>query len=74
MPVMRDKSHTCMPTNHLQDKNLSLKAKGLLSIILSMSEGNYSYKELASLSSDGIASTKTALKELAENNYLESEN
>ena len=41
MPVFRverNKGYTVMPNHHLRDKSLSLKAKGLLSQILSLPE------------------------------------
>ena len=42
MPVFRverNKGYTVMSNHHLRDKSLSLKAKGLLSQILSLPEG-----------------------------------
>ena len=45
MPVFRvnkTKNYTAMSNYHLQDKNISLKAKGLLSVMLSLPE-NWNY-------------------------------
>ena len=65
------KDYTCMSNYHFKDKSLSLKAKGLLSLMLSLSDTwDYSVAGLASLSSDGETSVRTAVKELEEHNYL----
>ena len=74
MPVIRvnkTKDYTVMANYHFRDKNLSLKAKGLLSMMLSLPNGwGYSVEGLAKLSSDGRASVMAALKELEEFHYL----
>ena len=65
------KDYTCMSNHHFKDKNLSLKAKGLLSLMLSLSETwDYNVKGLATLSSDGETSVRTAVKELEDNHYV----
>ena len=65
------KDYTCMSNYHFKDKNISLKAKGLLSVMLSLPETwDYSVAGLASLSSDGETSVRSAVKELEEHNYL----
>lgn len=54
-----------MSNSHLKDRSISLKAKGLLSLILSLPDGwVYTIKGLATLSSDGLDSTRAALKTL----------
>ena len=54
-----------MSNSHLKDRSISLKAKGLLSLILSLPDGwVYTIKGLAALSSDGLDSTRAALKNL----------
>ena len=74
MPVIRvnkTKDYTVMANYHFRDKNLSLKAKGLLSMMLSLPNGwGYSVEGLAKLSSDGRASVMAALKELEKFHYL----
>lgn len=66
-----NKNYTCMSNYHFQDKSLSLKAKGLLSLMLSLPDTwDYSVAGLASLSKDGETSVRTAVKELEESNYL----
>lgn len=55
-----------------KNKKLSLKAKGLLSLMLSLPDDwNYNMKGLASLSRDGIDSVRSAIKELEHHGYVE---
>ena len=69
--VERNKNFTVMCNPHFKNKNLSLKAKGLLSLMLSLSEDwNYNMQGLASLSRDGIDSVRSALKELEHYGYV----
>ena len=66
-----NKNYTCMSNYHFQDKELSLKAKGLLSLMLSLPDTwDYSVSGLASLSSDGETSVRSAVKELEGRQYL----
>lgn len=75
MPVIRvekTSNYTVMPNYHLQDKRLSLKAKGLLSYILSLpNDWDYSVKGLTSIVKEGSHTVTTILKELRETGYLE---
>jgi len=62
---------TQVRNNILRDPNISLKAKGLLALLLSNKDGWYSYAEtIKSFSTDGDTSIRTALRELEENKYL----
>ena len=74
MSVVRkhhNKNYTVMSNHHFLDKELSLKAKGLLSLMLSLPDDwNYSTTGLESLSSDGNTAVRNALKELEEHEYL----
>ena len=74
MSVVRkhhNENYTVMSNYHFKDKELSLKAKGLLSMMLSLPEDwDYSNKGLQSLCSDGGTSVRSALQELEEHNYL----
>mgnify|MGYP007078826567 FL=1 len=55
--VERTKNFTVMSDHHFKNKKLSLKAKGLLSLMLSLPDDwNYNMKGLATLSKDGIDS------------------
>ena len=69
--VHKTKDYTVMSRSHLRDKELSLKAKGLMSLMLSLPEDwDYSVKGLAALSKDGRESIIGAIKELEERGYL----
>ena len=63
--------YTKVPNHYLRDKELSLKAKGLLTQILSLPEDwNVSVARLAGMNADGQASMKAAIKELEMRGYL----
>jgi hypothetical protein len=69
--VEKNKNYTVMSNYHLRDKNLSLKSKGLLSVILSLPEGwNYTTRGLAAISKEGVDGIGAALKELENMRYL----
>lgn len=74
MPVFRvekNKDYTTISNYHLRDKRLSLKAKGLLSIMLSLPDDwDYSLEGLVSICLEKETSIKSSLKELKKNNYL----
>ncbi len=62
---------TTMLNHHLRNKQLSLKAVGLLSKILSLPpDWDYSLKGLATLNTDGIDGVRSAMKELEEQGYI----
>ena len=70
--VERTKNFTVMSNHHFKNKKLSLKAKGLLSLMLSLPDDwNYNMKGLASLSRDGIDSVRSAIKELEHHGSVE---
>ena len=53
--VEKTKNFTVMSNHHFKNKNLTLKAKGLLSLMLSLADDwNYNMQGLATLSRDGI--------------------
>ena len=61
--VERTKNYTVMSNQHFKNKSLSLKAKGLLSLMLSLADDwNYNMQGLASLSRDGIDSVRLQSK------------
>ncbi|MGN0569272.1 MAG: hypothetical protein ACI4N4_02055 [Candidatus Fimenecus sp.] len=69
--VEKNKNYTTISNYHLQDNNLSLKAKGLLTIILSLPpDWEITTNSLKSLSKEGDASIRAILKELETNGYL----
>ena len=69
--VNKKKDYTVMSNYHLRDKRLSLKAKGLLSVMLSLPDNwDYSVKGLVSILKDGKDSVSSAIKELEKFSYL----
>ena len=69
--VEKTKNYTVMSNVHLRDKALSLKAKGLLSLILSLpDEWEYSIKGLAAISKEGRDGINSGLQELESAGYL----
>lgn len=72
--VDKNQNYTVMSNAHLRDKDLSLKAKGLLSVVLSLpDEWNYSLSGLASISKEGITAIRSAINELQEYGYVKIE-
>lgn len=60
-----------MSNTHLRDKNLSLKAKGLLSVMLSLPDNwDYSIAGLVTISKENETAVKSALNELKDSNYV----
>ena len=69
--VEHNKNYTVMSNYHLRDKNLSLKAKGLLSICLSLREDwDYSVNGLVAITREGRTAIMSALKELENAGYI----
>ena len=69
--VNKNVNYTVMSNHHLQDKRLSLKAKGLLSYMLSLPDDwDYSLKGLTTGCRDGIDSVRSAVHELEDGGYL----
>ena len=69
--VEKTKNYTTMSNRHFQDKRLSYKAKGLLSLMLSLpEEWDYSVQGLMKLSRDGKESVMSGINELEDCGYL----
>ena len=69
--VEKTRNYTVMSNHHLRDKSLSLKAKGLLSLMLSLpEEWDYTTKGLAYICKDGVDSICTAVRELEGAGYI----
>ena len=69
--VERTRDYTVMSNHHLKDSKLSLKAKGLLSMMLSLPEDwNYSTRGLAAICKEGVDSIGSTLKELEVCGYI----
>ena len=75
MPVFRvekSRDFTVMSNHHLRNRNMSLRAKGLLSLMLSLPEDwDYTLKGLASISMEGVDAIRTVIRELEALGYLE---
>lgn len=69
--VEKTSNYTVMANYHFKEKGLSLKAKGIMSLMLSLPEDwDYTVAGLATLSKDGIESVRSALRELEKFHYL----
>jgi len=63
--------YTTMSNYHLKDKRLSMKAKGLLSMMLSFSDDwQYSLQGLVAVSKEGLTAIRAMIQELEDNGYL----
>ena len=72
--VHKTANFTVMSNYHFKEKKMSLKAKGLLSLMLSLPDDwNYSISGLVTLSKDGKDSVMSALAELEKFGYLSRE-
>lgn len=69
--VEKVKDYTIMSNHHLRNVALSLKAKGLMSLMLSLPEDwDYTLKGLACICRDGVDSISRTIKELEDQGYL----
>lgn len=67
----REEGYIIMGNYHLKDKRLSLKAKGLLSLMLSLPDSwNYSILGLSSICVESRDTIRKILNELKTNKYL----
>ena len=70
--VERNKGYTVMSNHHLRNKELSLKAKGLLSQMLSLPEGwDYTLAGLSRINRESVDAIRTAVWELEKAGYIE---
>ena len=69
--IERTRDYTVMSNHHLRDKALSLKSKGLLSMMLSLTEDwNYTTRGLAKICKEGVDAIGGALRELEAAGYI----
>ena len=69
--IDKTRDYTVMSNHHLRNRSLSLKAKGLLSLMLSLPEDwDYTMKGLAHICKDGIDSISGGIRELEAHGYL----
>ena len=70
--VEKNANYTVMSNEHLRNRELSLKAKGLLSQMLSLpEEWDYSLEGLSCINREGVDAIRTGIRELEEHGYLE---
>lgn len=70
--VERTQNYTVMSNYHLRDKSLSLKAKGLLSLMLSLPETwDYTLSGLAKISLEGKDAIRATVVELEKAGYIQ---
>ena len=71
MRVHKTKDYTVMSNTHFREKEMSLKAKGLLSLMLSLpDDGNYSVAGLVAICKENEAAINSTLDELKKFGYL----
>ena len=69
--IEKTRDYTVMSNHHLRNAGLSLKSKGLLSMMLSLPENwNYTTRGLAKICKEGTDSIGSALKELERAGYI----
>lgn len=70
--VVKNQNYTVMSNVHLREKEMSLKAKGLLSVVLALPDNwNYSISGLVSICKENETAIRSALNELKDFRYLE---
>jgi len=70
--TIKDKGYTVMSNYHFKDKRLSLRAKGLLSMMLSLpNEWAYSLNGLNSMCTESKTTIRNVIKELKGLHYLD---
>lgn len=69
--VEKTRDYTVMSNHHLKNRSLSLKAKGLMSLMLSLPDDwDYTLKGLAKLCCDGVDSVRNAVVQLETEGYI----
>ena len=69
--IEKTRDYTVMSNHHLRNTELSLKAKGLLSLMLSLPDGwDYTTKGLARICKDGVDSICAGVQELEKHGYV----
>ena len=70
--IEKNKNYTVMSNHHLRNKELSLKSKGLLSLMLSLpEEWDYTLKGLSIICKEGIDAIRVSIIELEKQGYIE---
>ncbi|MDY5611843.1 DNA cytosine methyltransferase, partial [Dysosmobacter sp.] len=72
--IEKTRDYTVMSNHHLRNTELSLKAKGLLSLMLSLPENwDYTTKGLARICKDGVDSICAGVRELEDQGYAQNQ-
>ena len=70
--VEKNSGYTVMSNHHLRNRALSLKAKGLLSQMLSLPEDwDYTLQGLARINRESIDAIRQAIRELEQTGYIQ---
>ena len=70
--IEKNRNYTVMSNHHLRNKELSLKSKGLLSLMLSLpEEWDYTLKGLSIICKEGIDAIRVSIVELEKQGYIE---
>ena len=70
--VEKTRDYTIMSNHHLKNIRLSLKSKGLLTMMLSLPEDwDYTLRGLSRICREGIDAIRTSIKELVSEGYIE---
>lgn len=69
--VEKNRNYTVMSNQFLRNKELSLKAKGLLAVCLSLPDDwDYSINGLVAICKESVTAVRNAMKELEERGYM----
>ena len=69
--VEKNRNYTVMSNEFLRNKQLSLKAKGLLAVCLSLPDTwDYSINGLVAICKESVTAVRNAMKELEEHGYM----
>lgn len=70
--VQKTKDFTVMSNHHLKNKDLSFRAKGLLSVMLSLpAEWDYTLRGLSQINKEGLDAVRATIRELEAFGYVE---
>lgn len=69
--IEKTRDYTVMANHHLKNRELTLKAKGLMSVMLSLPDDwDYTLAGLARISREGVDAIREAVKELERAGYV----
>ena len=69
--IMKENNYTRVSNHYLRDNSLSFKAKGLLTLMLSLPEDwDYTIAGLSQFTADGRVSIASTIRELEEHGYI----